>query len=431
MTKVAVEGNDFLFKGRINVPADKSISHRAIIVSSFLTKVTKITNLLISEDVKSTINCFSQLGVEFKEINGDTCVKGTGIRNYLPPQNVLHCGNSGTTARLLSGILSGQNFSSQLDGDYSLRKRPMDRVKNPLEEMGAKISTTNGKLPINISPASLNGTEFNINLGSAQIKSAIIFAALTANSETKFRDKKKSRDHTEIMLSNCTENIRIENDAIYIIPDPVVELGDIDVPNDPSSAAFFIVAGLINHDSELIFKNLCLNPMRIGFIRILQTMGADIEIMNLVEKSGEKTGDIVVKSSKLKSIQVVGESIPAIIDEIPILCLACSLAEGESMISGAKELRFKESDRIKTTVTELKKLGCDIEEMNDGMKIRGKEELKGALCESHGDHRIAMMIAIAGTKAIGRTIIKNSECVSISFPNFFESLKGFRKKIQS
>ena len=183
MTKVAVEGNDFLFKGRINVPADKSISHRAIIVSSFLTKVTKITNLLISEDVKSTINCFSQLGVEFKEINGDTCVKGTGIRNYLPTQNVLHCGNSGTTARLLSGILSGQNFSSQLDGDYSLRKRPMDRVKNPLEEMGAKISTTNGKLPINISPASLNGTEFNINLGSAQIKSAIIFAALTANSD--------------------------------------------------------------------------------------------------------------------------------------------------------------------------------------------------------------------------------------------------------
>jgi len=430
MGRVEIKGNDFLFKGEIDIPPDKSISHRAIILSSFNTEVTRITNLLISQDTRSTMDCLSKLGAQFEELDGDINVRGTGIRNYSAPQDVLYCGNSGTTARLLVGILSGQKFSSKLDGDISLRRRPMDRVKNPLEEMGATISTTSGRLPINISPASLEGMDFDLNLGSAQVKSAILFAALTASKETTFRDKKKSRDHTEIMLSSYTSNIKINNGVIHITPDPIIELSNIDVPNDPSSAAFFIVAGLINPDSELILKNLCLNPMRIKFVEILQKMGGNIKIANATGKDNEVIGDVVVKSSQLKSIQITEDSIPAIIDEIPILCLACSVAEGESIISGASELRFKESDRIKTTVTELSKLGCEIQEINDEIRITGKETLQGAPCESNDDHRIAMMIAIAGTKALGETVINNAECVSISFPNFFKLLKGFRKNIQ-
>ncbi len=222
MGRVEIKGNDFLFKGEIDIPPDKSISHRAIILSSFNTEVTRITNLLISQDTRSTMDCLSKLGAQFEELDGDINVRGTGIRNYSAPQDVLYCGNSGTTARLLVGILSGQKFSSKLDGDISLRRRPMDRVKNPLEEMGATISTTSGRLPINISPASLEGMDFDLNLGSAQVKSAILFAALTASKETTFRDKKKSRDHTEIMLSSYTSNIKINNGVIHITPNPSI-----------------------------------------------------------------------------------------------------------------------------------------------------------------------------------------------------------------
>ena len=304
----------------------------------------------------------------------------------------------------------------------------MKRIEEPLRTMKADISTNNGCLPIEIKPSSLQGGEFNLNLGSAQVKSAILFAGLYAEGETKFRDRNRSRNHTEIMLANFTENIVVNEETITIRPNLKINLKEMTIPSDPSSAAFFIVASLISKNTELHIKNVCLNPMRIHFIDILKKMGGEIEISNVTLKDGEQVGDITSKSSTLSAIDIDEASIPSMIDEIPILSLACTLAEGESTISGADELRFKESDRIKSIVTELKKFGCNINETENGIRIVGKEGLLAANCDSHGDHRIAMMAAIAGTKASGDTTIKNIECVSISFPNFFELLRGFEKK---
>ncbi len=425
---ITIQGNEYLFKGHVEIPADKSISHRAVILSSLNSTETIINNILFSEDISSTISCFQKMGVDFIYSDNKLIVKSKGASNFSEAKSVLDCGNSGTTARLLSGILVGQNFSSILDGDNSLRRRPMKRIEEPLRTMKADISTNNGCLPIEIKPSSLQGGEFNLNLGSAQVKSAILFAGLYAEGETKFRDRKRSRNHTEIMLANFTENIVVNEETITIRPNLKINLKEMTIPSDPSSAAFFIVASLISKNTELHIKNVCLNPMRIHFIDILKKMGGEIEISNVTLKDGEQVGDITSKSSTLSAIDIDEASIPSLIDEIPILSLACTLAEGESTISGADELRFKESDRIKSIVTELKKFGCNINETENGIRIVGKEELLAANCDSHGYHRIAMMAAIAGTKASGDTTIKNIECVSISFPNFFELLRGFEKK---
>ncbi len=425
---ITIEGGDYLFRGEVEPPADKSISHRAIILCSLNEGISKINNVLMSKDIQSTVFCFEQLGVEFSHNSNNTTVNSKGINGFSPPKNILNCGNSGTTARLLSGILVGQPFSSILDGDSSLRTRPMKRIEKPLRDMGANISTNNGYLPIKIKPSTIKGRDFLLDLGSAQVKSSILLAGLYGENQTKFKDRKKSRDHTETMLMNFTDNIKFEEDEIIIKPSLKINLQEISVPGDPSSAAFFVVATLINKNAELCIKNLCLNPMRIHFIDILKRMGGDIKISNLTLMDGENTGDITVKSSKLRGVNITEESIPALIDEIPILSLACALAEGESTISGASELRFKESDRIKSIVSELKKFGCDIIETDDGLKIIGKEDLEFASCYSHQDHRIAMMAAVAATKARGITTINDVDCVSISFPNFFKILGGFQKK---
>ena len=434
MDKIEIKSSSHTFSGELSVPADKSIAHRALLIASLNKEMTKISNLTFSEDVRtisndiqSTIKCLADIGVQFAEIKGNVFVRGRGIKDFIQSEGILDCGNSGTTTRLIMGLLSGQRFESKLNGDNSLINRPMARVIEPLSEMGANISSENNQLPITISPGNLKGGNFNLSLGSAQVKSAIIFAALCADGETKLKEIKKSRDHTEIMLMSCTDNIKIVENEITIKPDPVVKVESFNIPGDPSSAAFFIVAALLNKDSNLTIKNLCLNKTRIHFIEILRKMGAKIEISNIVESSGEPIGDINVKTSDLKSIQIEGDSIPLLIDEIPILCLACSLAEGESKILDAGELRFKESDRIKTTVSELAKLGSDITEIENGIIINGKSSLNGGDCDSHEDHRIAMMLAVAGTIANGETIINNPDCVSISFPNFFKALDNFRK----
>ena len=289
---ITIQGNEYLFKGHVEIPADKSISHRAVILSSLNSTETIINNILFSEDISSTISCFQKMGVDFIYSDNKLIVKSKGASNFSEAKSVLDCGNSGTTARLLSGILVGQNFSSILDGDNSLRRRPMKRIEEPLRTMKADISTNNGCLPIEIKPSSLQGGEFNLNLGSAQVKSAILFAGLYAEGETKFRDRKRSRNHTEIMLANFTENIVVNEETITIRPNLKINLKEMTIPSDPSSAAFFIVASLISKNTELHIKNVCLNPMRIHFIDILKKMGGEIEISNVTLKDGEQVGDI-------------------------------------------------------------------------------------------------------------------------------------------
>jgi 3-phosphoshikimate 1-carboxyvinyltransferase len=434
MDKIEIKSNEYIFKGTAQVPADKSIAHRALFISSMNKEMTKISNLTNSEDVRtiskdlqSTIKCLSDIGVQFAEVKGVIFVRGRGIREYVQSEGVLNCGNSGTTARLLIGLLSGQSFESKIDGDDSLKMRPMGRVIEPLQEMGGIFDSKDGNLPLTISPSNLKGGNFDLNLGSAQVKSSLIFAALSAEGETKLNETKKSRNHTEIMLGNCTSNLTIKGDEIIIQPDPQIKLESFDIPGDPSAAAFFIVAGLINKNSELKIDNICLNPTRTLFIDILIKMGGNIQVLNKRESGGEQIADLLITSSDLKAIKIQEESIPFVIDEIPILSLACSLAEGTSEIQDAEELRFKESDRIKTTVGELKKLGSDIEETKNGILIKGKDSLKGADCESHNDHRIAMMIAVAATVAEGSTTINSADSVSVSFPGFFDTLNMFRK----
>lgn len=434
MDKIEIKSNEYIFKGTAQVPADKSIAHRALFISSMNKEMTKISNLTNSEDVRtiskdlqSTIKCLSDIGVQFAEVKGVIFVRGRGIREYVQSEGVLNCGNSGTTARLLIGLISGQSFESKIDGDDSLKMRPMGRVIEPLQEMGGIFDSKEGNLPLTISPSNLKGGNFDLNLGSAQVKSSLIFAALSAEGETKLNETKKSRNHTEIMLGNCTSNLTIKGDEIIIQPDPQIKLESFDIPGDPSAAAFFIVAGLINKNSELKIDNICLNPTRTLFIDILIKMGGNIQVLNKRESGGEQIADLLITSSDLKAIKIQEESIPFVIDEIPILSLACSLAEGTSEIQDAEELRFKESDRIKTTVGELKKLGSDIEETKNGILIKGKDSLKGADCESHNDHRIAMMIAVAATVAEGSTTINSADSVSVSFPGFFDTLNMFRK----
>ena len=425
MSEYLISHTNFNFNGEIPIPPDKSISHRAVILSTFNKEMTKINNLLLSDDVKTTMYSVGSIGVMFAENNGKIFTRGTGIREYIQSPETIDCRNSGTTARLLTGLLSGQKFSTRLDGDESLKKRPMDRVREPLQEIGAKIETNNGRMPVDIFPSVINGGTINLSTPSAQVKSAVILAALSGNSELKINIEKVTRDHTEIMLNYFTENIIIEQDSLTIIPDPKIINDQIEVPNDPSSAAFFIVGALINDNSDILLKNICINPTRIKFIDILKNMGANILMNNERNVSGELVADINVKSSDLKGIEVSESEIPLIIDEIPILSLAMSLAEGESNIYGATELRFKESDRINTIISELSKLGANISENNDNIKIVGKEALTYGEVDSHDDHRIAMMLTIASTKCIKDVKILNSGCVKISFPQFYEVFEKY------
>ena len=429
MSGYLINNSNYIFQGEISIPPDKSISHRAVILSTFNKEMTKINNLLLSDDVKTTMYSVGAIGVMFAENNGKIFTRGTGIREYIQSPETIDCGNSGTTARLLCGLLSGQEFSTVLEGDDSLRNRPMDRVQIPLNQLGANISTNNGKMPIKISPSKINGGEIIISSPSAQVKSALILAGLTASEEIKIKIEVPSRDHTEIMLNYFTENIKIDKNILTIIPDPKIVSDQIDVPNDPSSAAFYIVGALINKNSDINIENICINPTRVKYIDILKKMGANISFNNKRVMSGELVADINVKSSDLNCIDINESDIPLVIDEIPILCLAMSLAEGKSNVYGATELRFKESYRIKTIVNELKKLGAKVSESNDDISIDGVDSLIGGKVESHNDHRIAMMLAIASTRCSNEVEILNHECVRISFPNFFEIFEQFRKNI--
>ncbi|MBB6217659.1 3-phosphoshikimate 1-carboxyvinyltransferase [Anaerosolibacter carboniphilus] len=408
----------------LSVPGDKSISHRSIMFSSIATGESKIYNFLMGEDCLSTIDCFQKLGVNIDITEQCITIQGVGLRGLKKPSERLYAGNSGTTIRLISGILSGQNFDCEITGDASIQRRPMGRIVEPLREMGANICgiEKENHAPLMISGGKLRGIHYNIPVASAQVKSAIQLAGLYAEGITSIQEPQKSRNHTEIMLKNMGADIEIQ--GLKVICKPVEKLfaREIHVPGDISSAAFFMVLGAIAKDGEILIKDVGLNPTRTGVIDILRKMGADIKIIYERSLSGELVGDILIKTSSLRGVEIGGEIVPRLIDEIPVLAVAACFAEGTTVIRDAQELKVKESNRIKAMVTELKKIGGDIDETADGMIIQGRKKLHGGQIESYHDHRIAMALAIAGLRSEEGVIIDNPSCVDISFPHFFDIL---------
>ncbi len=429
MSTQQIKGGGSKLRGELTPPGDKSISHRAIILGSIAEGSTNVTGFLPADDTLSSAEAMRMLGVPIKIEKDTVKIWGKGTHGLTEPEDIIYAGNSGTTARFLSGLLSAQKFFSSITGDQYLRARPMDRVVIPLSLMGARIwGRDDGKrLPLAILGSNLRAINYSLPVASAQVKSAILLAALYAEGETEIVEPELTRDHTERMLSYLGVRIEKNGSSIKVRGPQKLEGGrTLSIPADISSASFFIVAALINPSSEILVKNVGLNPTRTGILEILKRMGGDIKIINEREECGEDIGDIVAKSSQLKAVEVAGEIIPQTIDELPIIAVAACYAEGETAIKDARELRVKETDRIKAMTTELRKFGAEVEELDDGMIIKGKEMLTGAKCSSWGDHRIAMALAVAATRASGRTEIKDAECVSISFPNFFEILNSLR-----
>lgn len=399
-------------KGEIKVPGDKSVSHRAVMLGSIAEGETVIKNILLSEDTYRTIECFRDMGIkiEVDEKEDRVRIEGNGVRGLKRPSKALDCGNSGTTMRLLSGILVGQDFSSILIGDDSLSKRPMDRIIIPLTKMGANIEGEKGKYPpLKIYPSkSLYGIHYELPVASAQVKSAILLASIYSEGDTKVIEKKVTRDHTERMLEYFEED-KFDGKEIY-------------VPGDISSAAFFMVGASIIKGSSIMMKDVGINPTRTGIIDVLKAMGGNIRIENIRKVNNEPIGDIYVSYAPLKGIELDGEIIGRLIDEIPIIAVAALFAEGTTTIRNAEELKYKETNRIQAIVGELKKMGADIIALEDGLIVHGKKDLSPAIVDSFNDHRIAMALSIAALNISGESEIKDSQCVNISYPNFFETI---------
>jgi 3-phosphoshikimate 1-carboxyvinyltransferase len=405
----------------ITPPSDKSISHRAAILSALSKKPVKIKGFLKAEDTLSTLSCLKALSVKIEERKDGILIQGEGLRE---PKEALYCGNSGTTMRLLMGTLAPYSFSAELTGDSSLSKRPMERVAEPLRAMGAEIELSDGKPPVRIKGGKLNAISYQLKQASAQVKSAILIAGLSAEGRTVIEEPGISRDHTERMLEFFGVPIKKGGRRTELIGPAELRGEDITVPGDFSSAAFFIGASLITK-REVLIKDVGINPTRTGFLRVLKDMGAEIEIENEKSVCNELVGDIIVRKNELKGIEVQKELIPQLIDEVPILAVCALFAEGETTIRGAEELRVKESDRIKAIVTEFSKLSAKIEELSDGMVIEGGFPLKGTRLSSHNDHRIAMALSVLSL-CVPDVEVEGSECVDISFPGFHSQLSFWR-----
>jgi 3-phosphoshikimate 1-carboxyvinyltransferase len=425
MAAEKIKGNSKPLLGELTPPGDKSVSHRSLIIGSLAGGMTGVSGFLNCEDTISTANAMRKLGVDI-DINGsDVKITGKGLYGLSEPEDVIDAGNSGTTTRLLTGLLCAQGFFTAVTGDKYLRARPMKRVVDPLRQMGAKITGREGgnKLPIAIEGGALKGISYKLPVASAQVKSALLLAGLYAEGETEVIEPAPTRDHTERMLSHFGVKLQKNENSIRITRQNEFTGRDISVPADMSSAAFFIVGALINPGSELLIRNVGINPLRTGVIDVLRRMGGNIEITNEREVSGEPVGDILVKSGDLRATVIEGDMIPKAIDELPVIAAAACFAEGETVIRDASELRVKETDRIKAMTEELLKLGARATEFEDGMSIEGGKKLIGAKCSSWGDHRIAMAVAITATRAKGVTEIDGAECVSVSFPGFFDVLR--------
>ena len=410
--------------GVITVPGDKSISHRSVMLGALARGTTHVSGFLMGEDCLSTIDCFRKMGVEIEVDGTDVVIHGVGLRGLRQPAEQLYTGNSGTTTRLISGILSGQSFPCSLTGDASICKRPMGRIIKPLREMGADIHGADDKFcPLSYAPAALHGMEYVMPVASAQLKSAILLAGLYADGPTTVVEPAPSRDHTERMLRAL--GCRVESDGCRVTVHPPEELHavDIDVPADISSAAYFLVAGAIIPNSEITIRRVGVNPTRTGILDALREMGADITESNRVD-GAEPVCDLTVRTSKLHGAVIGGEIIPRLIDELPVLAVAAAFAEGETVFRDAEELKVKESNRIAAMVAELTRCGVDAVETADGMIIRGGSPLHPAAFETYGDHRIAMSMAICAKAIAGESEIRDPKVVAISYPDFFDTLSA-------
>ena len=417
-------------KGTVSVPGDKSISHRGIMFGSIADGTTEIHNFLPGADCLATIRCFRALGIEIEQEGSTVTVHGKGLHGLSAPSHILDVGNSGTTTRLLSGILVGQPFESKLSGDESLNSRPMKRIIDPLTQMGADISSIlhNGCAPLYIAPSRLHGIHYDSPVASAQVKSCILLAGLYGNGETSVTEPGLSRNHTELMLKEFGADIRSVHDLDCSRTTAIIQPGrelhgqKLTVPGDISSAAYFIAAGLIVPDSEIRITNVGINPTRAGILKICEDMGARIELSNERTEGGEKIADITVRTSRLHGTVIEGDIIPALIDEIPVIAVMAAVAEGTTVIRDAAELKVKETDRIETVTDNLKAMGCDVTPTEDGMIINGGK-LKGASIHTLLDHRIAMAFSIAALAAEGRTRILDSKCVDVSYPAFYDTFE--------
>ncbi|WP_125140885.1 3-phosphoshikimate 1-carboxyvinyltransferase [Clostridium transplantifaecale] len=416
--------------GELTVPGDKSISHRSIMFGSLADGLTEVRGFLQGADCLSTISCFTKMGITI-ENNGDTVlIHGKGPKGLTAPAGVLDCGNSGTTTRLISGILAAQDFNVTLTGDESICKRPMKRIMEPLSMMGAHIESkyNNGCAPLEITGSRLHGTHYLSPVASAQVKSAVLLAGLYADGETRVTEPYVSRNHTELLLSAYGADVHTEGTTAILRPGNPLEGLKLTVPGDISSAAFFIAAALIIPDSEILIRNVGVNPTRDGMLHVCRMMNGNVTLLNETNESGEPTADLLIRSSALKGTVIEGSIIPTLIDELPMIAAMACFAEGTTLIRDAAELKVKESNRIAVMTENLRAMGADVEETDDGMIIRGGRPLHGAVIDSKKDHRIAMTFAVTALAAEGETEILDADCVNISYPGFYSDLhRLFRK----
>lgn len=415
-------------RGEISVPGDKSISHRAVMFGALANGTTEITHFLQGADCLSTIDCFRRMGIDIENTPSRILIHGKGLRGLSAPSSALDVGNSGTTLRLISGILSGQDFKVLLDGDASIRRRPMKRIMTPLSMMGAKIGSLkgNGCAPLHIKGQALHAIHYQSPVASAQVKSCVLLAGLYADGTTRVTEPALSRNHTELMLHFFGAQVHSEGTTASIQPSPALEGRFIQVPGDISSAAYFIAAALLIPGSEVLIRNVGVNPTRDGILRVCQAMGADITRLNERSDSGEPTADLLVRHSSLKGTVIEGDLIPTLIDELPVIAVMAALAKGTTVIRDAAELKVKESDRIQVMTENLIRMGADVEATEDGMIIHGGSSLQGAIIDSHQDHRVAMSFAVAALAAEGETEIRDASCVSISYPEFYQDLASLQ-----
>lgn len=417
-------------RGTLTVSGDKSISHRAVMLGSLATGTTEIEGFLPGEDCLSTIRCFRSMGVQIEQNGSSVKVFGRGLRELTAPAGILDCGNSGTTTRLLSGVLVAQHFNSVLSGDASIQRRPMKRIMIPLRAMGADITSVSGNdcAPLSVHGKQLYGVHFNSPIASAQVKSAVLLAGLYASGQTTVTEPALSRDHTERMLRSFGAKVLTGNfegrPSVTVTETQNLYGTEISVPGDISSAAFFLVGASIVPGSEVVLRNVGINPTRDGVISALRAMGAKIEVLEVRNEDSEPAADLLVRYAPLHGTEIGGALIPRLIDELPVLAAAAAVAEGRTVIRDAAELKVKESNRIRTMAEGLSRLGAKVEETEDGLIIDGGAALHGGAVESYSDHRIAMSFAILSLVTDGEVRISDPDCVNISAPTFYEDLKS-------
>ncbi len=418
-------------RGELRVPGDKSISHRALLLNAIAEGEAIISNLGPGADCTSTMRCLKALGVDL-EVRPDGTIRivGGGFRGLREAEDVLDAGNSGTTTRLLTGLLAGQDFLSVITGDGSLRIRPMKRIIEPLRQMGGQLWGRNGDslLPMAIRGSHLTAIDYSLPVASAQLKSALLLAGLFAEGTTRVREPQLSRDHTERMLSAQGADLRVDGGVITLMPGRRLSAMSVDVPGDISSAAFWLVAAAIHPDAEIVVRDVGINPGRTGILEALAAMGAAIEVVPRGERAGEPVADLVARSSVLNATRIAGDLVPRLIDEIPVLAVAAAFADGETVFTDASELRVKETDRVAALVAELGRMGAEVREFRDGLSVRGGRKLHGTRCQSYGDHRMAMALAVAGLVAEGETVVDGSQAADVSYPDFWHELERLSRE---